>query len=152
MIQEIISKIENAVNQQVKEKFGLTDDQSEKTLGVFKETIQNLFSNGGLKNPQILQSALQNVSSLEDNEAVVKIKENLVKGLQEKVGLSPEIANAIKDFSVKELFKTISSELTDENGNINFEKVLSKLNIQDLEQTAKGLLGNLGDLGGFFKK
>lgn len=152
MVQEIISKIENAVNQQVKEKFGLTDDQSEKTLGVFKEAIQNLFSNGGLKNPQILQSALQNVSSLEDNEVVVKIKENLVKGLQEKVGLSPEIANAIKDFSVKELFKTISSELTDEKGNINFEKVLSKLNIQDLEQTAKGLLGNLGDLGGFFKK
>ncbi|MCO5233461.1 MAG: hypothetical protein LC105_06405 [Chitinophagales bacterium] len=152
MVKEIIDKIESAVNQQVKEKFGLTDDQSEKTSGVFKEAIQNFLSSGGLKNPQLLQSALQNVSSLEDNEVVIKIKENIAKGLQEKVGLSPEIANAIKDFSIKELINTISLEFTDEKGNFDFEKILSKLNIQDLEQTAKDLLGNFGGLGNLFSK
>lgn len=152
MLQEILDKVENAINQQVKEKFGLTDAQTQETSNVFREVIQNFLSNGGLKNPQLLQSALQNVSSLEDSEIVVKLKETLLKGLQEKAGLSPEIATAVRDFSITQFFKTFSKELTDENGSIDIQKVLSKINMQDLEQAAKGLLGNLGGLGGLFKK
>lgn len=152
MLQEILDKVENAINQQVKEKFGLTDAQTQETSNVFREVIQNFLSNGGLKNPQLLQSALQNVSSLEDSEIVVKLKETLLKGLQEKAGLSPEIATAVRDFSITQFFQTFSKELTDENGSIDIQKVLSKINMQDLEQAAKGLLGNLGGLGGLFKK
>lgn len=149
MLQEIIDQVEGAINKQVKDKFGLTDDQTQKTSNVFREVVQNFWTSGGLKNPQLLQSALQNVSSIEDNEVVVKLKENLVKGLQEKAGLSPELAAAVRDFSIAEFFKTVSAEFTDTDGNIDLQKVLGKFNMQDLEQTAKGLFGNLG---GFFKK
>ncbi len=152
MFQEILEQVEGAINKQVKDKFGLTDDQTQKTTNVFREVIQNFLSNGGLKNPQLIQSALQNVSSIEENEVVVKLKETLVKGLQEKAGLSPEIAAAVRDFSVAEFFKTISTQFTDSNGNVDIQKVLSKFNMQDLEQTAKELLGNFGALGGLFKK
>lgn len=148
MVQDIIDKVESAINQQVKDKFGLTDEQTEKTSHAFREEIQDFFSNGGLKNPQLIQSALKNVSSIEDNEVVVKMKQNLVNTLQDKVGLSPEIATAVRDFSIAEFFKTLSEEMTDENGNVDMQKVLSKFNLQDIEQTAKGLLGNLGGLFG----
>lgn len=149
MVQDIIDKVEAAINQQVKDKFGLTDEQTQKTSHAFREEIQEFFSNGGLKNPQLIQSALKNVSSLEDNEVVVKLKENLVKALQDKAGLSPEKATAVRDFSIAEFFKTLSAALTDENGNVDIQKLLSKFNLQDLEKTAKDLLGNFG---GFFGK
>jgi hypothetical protein len=71
-----------------------------------------------------------------------------VNALQDKAGLSPEKAAAVRDFSISEFFKTLSSELTDENGNVDFQKILSKFNMQDLEQTAKDLLGNFGGLFG----
>lgn len=148
MMQDIIDKVEAAINQQVKDKFGLTDEQTKQTSHAFREEIQEFFSNGSFKNPQLIQSALKNVSSLEDSEVVVKLKENLVNTLQNKVGLSPEKAAAVRDFSIAEFFKTMSSELTDENGNVDLQKILSKFNLQDIEQTAKGLLGNLGGLFG----
>jgi hypothetical protein len=148
MLQNIIDKVEAAINQQVKDKFGLTEEQTQKTSHAFREEIQNFFSNGSFKNPQFIQSALNNVSSLEDSEVVVKLKENLVNALQDKAGLSPEKAAAVRDFSISEFFKTLSSELTDENGNVDFQKILSKFNMQDLEQTAKDLLGNFGGLFG----
>lgn len=148
MLQNIIDKVEAAINQQVKDKFGLTEEQTQKSSHAFREEIQEFFSNGSLKNPQFIQSALKNVSSLEDNEVVVKLKENLVNALQDKAGLSPEKAAAVRDFSIAEFFKTLSAELTDENGNVDFQKILSKFNMQDLEQTAKGLLGNFGGLFG----
>ncbi|HUH73868.1 MAG TPA: hypothetical protein VLZ75_05615 [Chitinophagales bacterium] len=148
MLQNIIDKVEAAINQQVKDKFGLTDEQTQKTSHAFREEIQNFFSNGGMKNPQFIQSAMKNVSSLEDNEVVVKLKQNLVNALQDKVGLSPEKAAAVRDFSITEFFKTFSEELTDENGNVNIQKILSKFNMSDFEQTAKDLLGNFGGLFG----
>lgn len=152
MFQEILDQVESAINKQVKEKFGLTDDQTQQTSNVFREAIQNFLSNGGLKNPQLIQAALHNVASIEDSEIVVKLKETILKGLQEKAGLSPEIAAAVRDFSISQFFKTASSHLTDENGNIDIQKVLSKVNMHELEQAAKGILGNLGGLGGLFKK
>lgn len=152
MLQEILDQVENAINKQVKEKFGLTDDQTEQTSNVFREAIQGFLSNGGLKNPQLIQSALQNVSSIEDSDIVVKLKETVLKGLQEKAGLSPELAAAVRDFSISHFFQTLSAEMTDEKGNIDIQKLLSKINMQDLEQAAKGILGNLGGLGGLFKK
>lgn len=152
MLQEILEQVEKAINKQVKEKFGLSEAQTQETTNVFREVIQNFLASGGLKNPQFLQSALHNVSSLEDSEVIVKLKDSLLKGLQEKAGLSPELAMSIRDFSVAQFFKTVAEELSDGKGGIDIQKVLSKINIQELEQAAKGILGNLGGLGGLFKK
>lgn len=152
MIQQIIEQVEESINQQVKEKFGLSDDQSTKTKNVFRETMEGFLDKNNLKNPQLFQSLTENFSSLQENETIVKLKEVLSVNLQEKAGLSKEKAEAIRDFSVLEFFKTLSSEFTDENGKLDIQKALNKLNMESLEQTAKSILGNLGDLGGLFKK
>jgi|SRR5690554_551549 len=152
MIQQIIEQVEESINQQVKEKFGLSDDQSTKTKNVFRETMEGFLDKNNLKNPQLFQSLTENFSSLQENETIVKLKEVLSVNLQEKAGLSKEKAEAIRDFSVLEFFKTLSSEFTDENGKLDIQKALNKLNMEGLEQTAKSILGNLGDLGGLFKK
>jgi len=152
MFHEILEQVEAAINKQMTDKFGLTAEQTKESTNVFREVFQNFVSNGGLKNPQFIQEAIQNVQALQDNEVIVKLKENLAKGLQEKAGLSPELAAAVRDFSISEFYKTVAAEFTDDHGNLDINKVLGKINMQELEQTAKSLLGNFGAFGNIFKK
>lgn len=149
MIQELLERIEEAVNKQVKDQFGLSDEQTEKTQNAFRESILGIINKNTIKNPQFIQSVIENFSSMQESEAFLKFKESLNANLQEKVGLSPEKAAAIRDFSVSEFFKTLSSELTNEEGKMDMQKILEKFNVQELEQTAKGFLENLG---GLFRK
>ncbi len=145
MWQQILQQLEERINHQMKEKFGLTEDQSVQAGNVLRETIQTYFEKVNFKNPQLFQALIENFSSLQDNDTIAKMRENISRNLQERVGLTAEKANAIRDFSISEFLGAISSEFVGENGKLDIQKVLAKINIQEFEQIAKTFLDGLGD-------
>ena len=149
MLQEILSQIEGTINNQVKNKFGLTDDQVKKTSNVFSDTIHNFWSDGKFKDPKLLQSAFQNFSSLDKIPAIDKFKEALEKGFTEKAGLSPNIADSLKNMLTTEFFTNLSKQFTDAGGSVDIKKIIGNLDLKDVEKTAKDFIGNIG---GLFKK
>ena len=81
------------------------------------------------------------------------LRENLLKDLVNKVGLSEDTAQKVRDFSLTEVFDAFRKEFTDENGKPDLAKVLSKINLGDIQGKAQEMLGGLGaELGKLFGK
>ena len=96
----------------------------------------------------ILDNGLQSIT---ENPTLQNFQKNLVNDLVNKVGLTDDIAQKVKDIQVNELFSSLQNELLDENGKPDFSKIMSKININELQEKAKDLLGGI-DLGGLFGK
>ena len=144
MIQEIIQKAEAIIHKQMMDKFGLSSEESERTADAFREVLHNFFRFDLLNDPNLLQSTLEQVKSLQDKEGIARLRTNLVEALEKKVGLSPELAASVRDFSMTAFFETIRQEITDQNGQIDIQKVLSKINLNDLENSARDLFNTIG--------
>lgn len=138
MIQEILQKVEAAIHSQMEEKFGLTQEQSEKSVNAFRDELGKYMGNGFS-----LETIMENIQSLKDSEKMNVLRQNLADALEQKAGLSPEMAAKVRDLSMTELYQTVLSEITDENGHINVQKILSKINLGDFENTAKGLFDTI---------
>ena len=128
MLEEIFKNIEQSIKSQMEEKFGLSKEQSNQSTSIINEEIKNTimeaFSKG---NFQELMSSV--TSSVENNPIIQKLKTTIVPQLVEKVGLSQEMAQKVKDFSLVTIFENIKTEFTNEQGGFDLSKVLGKLNL-----------------------
>lgn len=128
MLEEIFKNIEQSIKGQMEEKFGLSKEQSNQSTSIISEEIRNTimeaFSKG---NFQELMSGI--TSSVENNPIIQKLNTTIVPQLVEKVGLSQEVAQKVKDFSLVTIFENIKNEFTNEQGGFDFSKVLGKLNL-----------------------
>lgn len=149
MFQDILKTVEASIQKQMEEKFGLSAEQTAKSASAVREAVQKFLSQDILNNPQLAQGLLGNIQNLEQSETFVQLKTTIANALEQKAGLSPDMAAKVRDLSLTEFFSAIQQELTNENGQLDIQKVLSKVKITDLESSAKDLLGSLG---GFFKK
>ncbi len=142
MFEEILSKVEQTIQSQLQERFGIDAEQSKNSFNVVKENLNNIFSKG--LNPQDLMS---NLSNLENSETIQNLKQTVLGQLQDKVGLSADLAQKVNDFSLAEIMKSFSAEIMGEDGKPDIQKILSKFNFQDLQKAAGGILGNLFNKG-----
>lgn len=138
MFDEIINTIENTLKTQLQERFGIDPQQATDSFNVVKENINAVFKNGF--NPQDL---LQNFSNLENSDTVKNLKSMVTSQLQERVGLSADVAQKVNDFSLSEIMKNVSAEISGEDGKPDIQKVLAKLNLEDLQKMAGNLFGNI---------
>jgi hypothetical protein len=152
MLQAIFDQIQERMQQQIQERFGLSSDQTTQSTNILFENFRKFFSedimNGNMENLKgMMSSGIQN---LKDNPALQKVRQNVMNDLVNKAGLSEEQAQKIQDFQVSELIAVIQSEFFDEQGKPDMQKIMSKVNLQEIQAKAKEMLGGF-DLGKLFK-
>lgn len=149
MFQELLHKIESSIHQQMEEKFGLSAEQTAQSASVVKESLREFFAQQLNGNPQLIQGLMSNIQNLEQNETFNQLRFSIADALEKKVGLSPEMAAKVRDLSFLEALETIKREFTNEQGQLDIQKVLSKVSLTDFTNSTKDIFGALG---GMFKK
>lgn len=149
MFHEILQKIESAIHQQMEEKFGLSAEQTAQSASVVKESLREFFSQNLSGNPQMIQGLMSNIQNLEHNETFNQLRTSIAEALEKKAGLSPEMAAKVRDLSFVEALETIKQEFTNDQGQIDLQKVISKISIADFSNSTKDIFGAIG---GMFKK
>lgn len=155
MLQEIYNDIQAKMQQQIQEKFGLSVDQTTQSTAVLLENFKKFFSEdlmaGGMSGLRELMS--NGLNDIKTNPVLANLRENLANDLVNKVGLSAEIAQKVQDFSLTEVFDRFKTEFMDENGKLDFNKMLSLVSVDGIKEKATELLDKMGvDLGKLFGK
>jgi protein required for attachment to host cells len=144
MLQEIIQQVEAAIHRQMTEKFGLSREESARSADVFKEVLNKYFHFDLLNDPNLIQSTFDQLNKLQEPSFIHELRNQLAAALEEKAGLSPEIAAKVRDFSVTEIFQTIKKDVTDASGQLDIQKILGILNLEDIENTTRELFNSIG--------
>lgn len=155
MLQDIYNDIQAKMQQQLQEKFGLSADQTAQSSGVLLENFKKFFSEdlmaGGMGGLRDLMS--NGLNDIKTNPTLQNLRENLLNDLVNKVGLSEDTAQKVRDFSLTEVFDAFRKEFTDENGKPDFGKIMSKISMDDLKGKAQEMMSKMGvDLGKLFGK
>ena len=155
MIQDIYNDIQAKIQQQIQEKFGLSADQTTQSTNVLLENFKKFFSEdlmaGGMTGLRDLMS--NGLNDIKTNPNLQNLRENLLNDLVNKVGLAEDTAQKVRDFSLTEVFERFRTEFTDENGKPDFGKIMSKVNLGDLQGKAQEMISKMGvDLGKLFGK
>jgi hypothetical protein len=155
MLQDIYNDIQAKIQQQIQEKFGLSADQTTQSTNVLLENFKKFFSEdlmaGGMTGLRDLMS--NGLNDIKTNPNLQNLRENLLNDLVNKVGLAEDTAQKVRDFSLTEVFERFRTEFTDENGKPDFGKIMSKVNLGDLQGKAQEMISKMGvDLGKLFGK
>ena len=155
MFQEIYNDIQTKIQQQIQEKFGLSADQTTQSTNVLLENFRKFFSEdlmaGGMKGLKDMMS--NGIADIKNNPTLHNFRENVLNDLVNKVGLSPETAQKVRDFSLMEVFDRFKKEFMDEAGKPDLSKIMNKLNLADFQAQAQEMMTKMGmDFGKFFSK
>ncbi|MCB0507035.1 MAG: hypothetical protein R2739_07760 [Chitinophagales bacterium] len=155
MLQEIYNDIQAKIQQQIQEKFGLSADQTTQSTNVLLENFKKFFSEdvmaGGLSGIKELMN--NGINDIKNFPGFQKLRDNVANDLETKVGLSKETAQKVRDFSVTEVVERFKTEFTDASGKPDFGKIMSKMNITDLQGKAQDIISKMGvDLNKIFGK
>ena len=155
MLQDIYNDIQAKIQQQIQEKFGLSADQTTQSTNVLLENFKKFFSEdlmaGGMTGLRDLMS--NGLNDIKTNPNLQNLRENLLNDLVNKVGLAEDTAQKVRDFSLTEVFDRFKTEFTDENGKPDFGKIMSKVNLGDIQGKAQEMISKMGvDLGKLFGK
>jgi hypothetical protein len=155
MLQDIYNDIQAKIQQQIQEKFGLSADQTTQSTNVLLENFKKFFSEdlmaGGMTGLRDLMS--NGLNDIKTNPNLQNLRENLLNDLVNKVGLAEDTAQKVRDFSLTEVFDRFRTEFTDENGKPDFGKIMSKVNLGDIQGKAQEMISKMGvDLGKLFGK
>lgn len=146
MLQEIYNEIQEKIQQQIQEKFGLSADQTAQSTNVLLENFKKFFSEdlmaGGMSGMRDLMS--NGLNDIKTNPTLNNLRENLLNDLVNKVGLSNEIAQKVRDFSLTEVFDRFKTEFTDANGKLDISKIMSKVSVEEIKEKAQEVMGKIG--------
>lgn len=155
MLQDIYNDIQAKIQQQIQEKFGLSADQTTQSTNVLLENFRKFFSEdlmaGGMSGLKELMN--NGINDIKSNPLLHQLRENVLNDLVNKVGLTEETAQKVRDFSMTEIFERFKTELLDENGKPDFAKIMSKVNLVDFQGKAQEIFSKVGaDIGRLFGK
>ncbi len=155
MLQDIFNQVQDKIQQQIQEKFGLSQDQTTQSTGLLLENFKRFFSEdlmaGGMSGLRELVS--NGINDVASNPTLKNLRDNLLNDLVNKVGLPEETAQKVRDLSIKEVFDAFRTEFTDENGKPDISKIISKVSVDEIKEKAQEMMGKMGvDLGKLFGK
>lgn len=155
MLQDIFNDVQQKIQNQIQEKFGLSADQTTQSTNVLLENFKKFFSEdlmaGGMSGMKDLMS--NGINDIKNNPTLNNLRDNVLSDLQSKVGLSEDTAQKVRDFSLAELFASFKEQFFNEEGKPDFSKIMSKINISDFQAQAQEMMGKMGvDLSKFFGK
>jgi len=115
MLQDIFNNVQEKIQQQIQEKFGLSADQTTQSTNVLLENFKKFFSEdlmaGGMSGMRDLMS--NGISDIKNNPTLQNLRENLLNDLVHKVGLAEDTAQKVRDFSLTEVFDAFKNEFMD---------------------------------------
>ncbi len=155
MLQDIFNEVQAKIQQQIQEKFGLSEDQTTQSTGLLLENFRRFFSEdlmaGGMSGLRELMS--NGISDIKSNPTLNNLRENFLNDLVNKVGLPQETAQKVRDLSITEVFDAFRKEFTDENGKPDISKIISKVSVDEIKEKAQEMMGKMGvDFGKLFNK
>ena len=146
MLEDISNKLKDTIQGGMKEKFGLSDTESEQSLTIMLERIKNFFSEDSIKgNLDSLKKNIQDITS-EGGSLKEKFNKETVNELINKVGLSEDVANKVKDFSIETYFNQFKSSFAGLEDRIDISGILDKINPDNFEENAKELRENFNKI------
>lgn len=155
MLQDIFNEVQAKIQQQIQEKFGLSEDQTTQSTGLLLENFRRFFSEdlmaGGMSGLRELMS--NGISDIKSNPTLNNLRENFLNDLVNKVGLPQETAQKVRDLSITEVFDAFRKEFTDESGKPDISKIISKVSVDEIKEKAQEMMGKMGvDFGKLFNR
>ena len=155
MLQDIYNSIQDKIQQQIQERFGLSEEQTSQSSTVLMENFKKFFSEdlmaGGMSGLRELMS--NGLNDIKTNPTLQNLRDNVLNDLVNKVGLSEDTAQKVRDLSLTEVFEGFRAEFTDENGKPDISKILSKVSLGDFQDKAQEVMNKIGvDSGKLFKR
>lgn len=155
MLQEIFNEVQSRIQQQIQEKFGLSEDQTSQSTGLLLENFKRFFSEDLMAEGMSgLRELMANgINDIKNNSTLQKLRDNFKDDLINKVGLSDETAQKVRDLSLTEVFDAFRKEFTDEQGRPDLTKIMTKIPMEELRGKAQEMMNKMGvDLGKLFGK
>lgn len=144
MLQEIIQQVEAAIQRHMTEKFGLSVEETNRSTDTFKDVLKDYFKFDLLNDPHLIQNTLEQLEQLQDPAFINHFRHQLATALEEKAGLSPEMAAKVRDFSVAELYQSILEEASKAARELDVQKILDNIQLDKLEHAAKEFFNSIG--------
>jgi len=146
--EDIIKKIQATIQNDITERFGLSEEQAIQSENIIVDHLRKLFSEDLLAKDFDLQALVKNFNDPEKNPLLQKLSGGLIKDLIEKAQLPKDIAEKINEFSGNELLAKIKDSFLGPDGKPDISKIMKNVDMQQMQQIAKGLMGKLGGLFG----
>ncbi len=102
MLQDIYNSIQDKIQQQIQERFGLSEEQTSQSSTVLMENFKKFFSEdlmaGGMSGLRELMS--NGLNDIKTNPTLQNLRDNVLNDLVNKVGLSEDTAQKVRDLSL----------------------------------------------------
>jgi hypothetical protein len=149
MLDDITNQLKEKIQGGMKEKFGLSESESEQSFSILVEKFKNSFSEETVRDNFSQLKSLFQEKVMETSQLKDKLNKETVSELMAKVGLSEETANKVNDFSI-ETFKTqVKESFAELEGKFDISSMLEKIIPDKFEENAKDLMQNFNK---FFNK
>jgi len=149
MFEEFTRKIKSGIQNDMKDKFGLSEEESAQSAGILLERIKEFFSDVAQRgNMESIKQLFQEWTS-ENSPLKDKFNKETLQELMDKVGLSEEMASKVKDFSVNEYMTQLRSGLGDLEDKLDISGLLNKIKSENIEESARDIMDQFNK---FFNK
>jgi len=149
MFEEFTRKIRSGIQNDMKDKFGLSEEESAQSAGILLERIKEFFSDVAQRgNMESIKQLFQEWTS-ENSPLKDKFNKETLQELMDKVGLSEEMASKVKDFSVNEYMTQLRSGLGDLEDKLDISGLLNKIKSENIEESARDIMDQFNK---FFNK
>lgn len=150
MLEDFSKKIQDNIKQDMKDKFGLSEKESQQSLSILLKQLKKRFSQLSLKgNIQDIKQLIQEKISEKGSPLKDTFSQETIQELMTKVGLSEETAKKVKDFSLEQYRDQMKSSIAAIEQKFDIDSIIDKLKPDSLEQNTKELKDNIEKL---FKK
>jgi hypothetical protein len=146
MLDEITNKLKERIQGGMKEKFGLSEAESEQSFSILVEKFKNTFSEEAVKGnfsqlKNLFQEKVAETGQLKD-----KLNKETVNELISKVGLSEETAKLVNDFSIEEFKTQVKEVFSGLEDKFDISALMDKIKPEKFEENAKDLMQNFNKL------
>ena len=164
MLDNLMDMVKGQVVSTITEKTGLGADQAQQTLPLAKDSmiegITGAFAKGNGGGVMDMISGFAGggsgggIGGMVKNAVYQNIASNFIGKMTSKLGIGQGIADQVSKFALPMIMSKFSDQVTDSNGNVQKDDLMSKLGIGDMLKNQAGnmlkdkLGGGGGGLGG----
>lgn len=130
MFEDISSRIRDNIQTGMKERFGLSESESERSLAIMLENIKQFFTELSAKgNVDQLRRTMHDWTS-DTSSLKEKFNRKTISDLMEKAGLSEETANRVMDFSVEEYMAHLRKIMSEIEERMGFSNLVERFKVK----------------------
>ena len=146
MLDDITNKLKENIQGGMKDKFGLSDSESEQSFSILVEKFKNNFSEEAVKGNFSQLKTLFQEKVAETGQLKDKISKDTVNELMNKVGLNEETAKKVNEFSLDEFKSQVKDAFSGIEEKFDIGGLMDKIKPEKLEDSAKDLMSNFNKL------